>query len=91
MTSFFLETTTSIIFLLAIHTFFVIKFAKLSLLAGVVPGSRLAVITEAPKPAGYKILKVTFHNENISPLDILKSAILPTIISLLCFVILPFI
>lgn len=82
MTPFFLEIATSIIFLLAIH-------AKLSLLAGVVLGSRLTVITDAPIPTGYKILKATFNNENISPLDIFKGAMIPTIISLLCFGTLP--
>lgn len=63
--------------------------AKYYLLAGAVSGGGLTVIANAPNPAGYGILKVSFKDENISPLEILKSAILPTIISLLCFGFLP--
>lgn len=63
--------------------------AKYFLLAGAVSGGGLTVIANAPNPAGYGILKVSFEDENISPLGILKSAIIPTIISLLCFGFLP--
>ncbi len=63
--------------------------AKYYLLAGAVSGGGLTVIANAPNPAGYGILKVSFKDESISPLGILKGAILPTIISLLCFGFLP--
>ncbi|MEA9356283.1 putative Na+/H+ antiporter [Bacteriovorax sp. PP10] len=63
--------------------------AKYYLLAGAVSGGGLTVIANAPNPAGYGILKVAFDDENISPLGILKGALIPTIISLLCFGLLP--
>lgn len=63
--------------------------AKYYLLAGAVSGGGLTVIANAPNPAGYGILKVSFEDENISPLGILKGALIPTIISLLCYGLLP--
>lgn len=63
--------------------------AKYFLLAGAVAGGGLTVIANAPNPAGYGILKKSFHGESISPLGILKGAAIPTLIALLCFGILP--
>lgn len=63
--------------------------AKYYLLAGAVSGGGLTVIANAPNPAGYGILKTTFDDESISALGILKGAIIPTIVSLLCFGFLP--
>lgn len=63
--------------------------AKYYLLAGAVSGGGLTVIANAPNPAGYGILKVAFKDESISPMGIFKGAVIPTIISLLCFGLLP--
>lgn len=63
--------------------------AKYYLLAGAVSGGGLTVIANAPNPAGYGILKSTFEKSSISPLGILGGAILPTIIALVCFGLLP--
>jgi hypothetical protein len=63
--------------------------AKYYLLAGAVSGGGLTVIANAPNPAGYGILKTSFEDENISPLGILKGALIPTTISLLCYGLLP--
>lgn len=63
--------------------------AKYYLLAGAVSGGGLTVIANAPNPAGYGILKSTFENDNISPTGILKGALIPTIVALLCFGLLP--
>ena len=63
--------------------------AKYYLLAGAVSGGGLTVIANAPNPAGYGILKGSFENESISPLGIFKGSLLPTIVALLCFALLP--
>lgn len=63
--------------------------AKYFLLAGAVSGGGLTVIANAPNPAGYGILKNSFDGSSISPLGILVGAIMPTIVALACFGLLP--
>lgn len=63
--------------------------AKYYLLAGAVSGGGLTVIANAPNPAGYGILKNSFDKSSISPLGILGGALVPTIIALLCYGLLP--
>lgn len=63
--------------------------AKYYLVAGAVSGGGLTVIANAPNPAGFGILKHSFGEDGISPMGLLKSAILPTIIAMLCFHFLP--
>ncbi|HLQ86783.1 MAG TPA: putative Na+/H+ antiporter [Salinisphaeraceae bacterium] len=58
---------------------------KYSLVAGAITGGGLTVIANAPNPAGYSILKKSFEGESISPLGILVSAAIPTIITILVF------
>jgi len=59
--------------------------AKYSLVAGAVSGGGLTVIANAPNPAGYGILKDSFGEGGISPLGLLKSALFPTILAMICF------
>ena len=54
-------------------------------MAGAVTGGGLTVIANAPNPAGFGILKENFGKEGISPLGLLKSALMPTGIALICF------
>lgn len=63
--------------------------AKYFLVAGSVTGGGLTVIANAPNPAGYGILKDAFGENGISPLGILKGALFPTLIAILCFELLP--
>jgi len=63
--------------------------AKYNLVAGAVCGGGLTVIANAPNPAGFGILKASFGEEGISPLKLLLSAIIPTIISCIAFQVLP--
>jgi predicted cation transporter len=63
--------------------------AKYFLVAGAVTGGGLTVIANAPNPAGYGILKDSFGSEGISPLGLLKGALFPTFIAILCFELLP--
>lgn len=63
--------------------------AKYFLVAGAVTGGGLTVIANAPNPAGYGILKQNFQDGNISPLGLLKGALYPTFIAILCFELLP--
>lgn len=63
--------------------------AKYFLVAGAVTGGGLTVIANAPNPAGYGILKDSFGKDGISPLGLLKGALFPTAIAILCFEILP--
>lgn len=63
--------------------------AKYYLVAGAVTGGGLTVIANAPNPAGYGILKDSFGKDGISPLGLLKGALFPTAVAILCFEILP--
>ena len=63
--------------------------AKYFLVAGAVTGGGLTVIANAPNPAGYGILKDSFQGGAISPLGLLKGALYPTFIAILCFELLP--
>ena len=62
---------------------------KYALVAGAVAGGGLTVIANAPNPAGFAILQGRFGREGISPGRLFKTAILPTIVALLCFWCLP--
>lgn len=63
--------------------------AKYFLVAGAVSGGGLTVIANAPNPAGYGILKDTFGPDGISPVGLLKGALFPTLVALICFQFLP--
>lgn len=63
--------------------------AKYFLVAGAVTGGGLTVIANAPNPAGYGILKDSFGKDGISPIGLLKGALFPTFIAILCFELLP--
>ena len=58
---------------------------KYYLVAGAVAGGGLTVIANAPNPAGFGILKENFGEDGISPLGLLKSALLPTALALIAF------
>lgn len=62
---------------------------KYYLVAGAVAGGGLTVIANAPNPAGFGILKGSFGEDGISPVGLLKSALLPTAIALVCLEFLP--
>lgn len=51
------------------------------LVAGAVTGGGLTVIANAPNPAGFSILKSNFPDGAISPLKLLASAAVPTLIA----------
>ena len=59
--------------------------SKYSLVAGAVAGGGLTVIANAPNPAGFAILQDSFGPERINPVRLLLAALLPTLVSLLCF------
>ncbi len=63
--------------------------AKYFLVAGAVTGGGLTVIANAPNPAGFGILKDTFGPDGITPMGLLKGALFPTLIAIICFEILP--
>lgn len=56
-----------------------------ALVAGAVTGGGLTVIANAPNPAGFSILKGTFHEQAISPIGLLLCALPPTLVSVLAF------
>lgn len=60
---------------------------KYAVVAGAVSGGGLTVIANAPNPAGQSLLKYYFDN-GVSPVGLLKAALLPTLIVLLCFILL---
>lgn len=55
------------------------------LVAGAVTGGGLTVIANAPNPAGFAILKASFPDGAISPLKLLLSALIPTLIAATMF------
>ncbi len=63
--------------------------AKYYLVAGAVAGGGLTVIANAPNPAGFGILKASFGEKGITPLGLLKSALFPTVVALICLHFLP--
>ena len=62
---------------------------KYVVVAGAVAGGGLTVIANAPNPAGQSILKQYFEN-GISPVGLLKGALLPTVIVWLVFLLMKF-
>ena len=56
---------------------------KYAVVAGAVAGGGLTVIANAPNPAGQSLLKKHFDNA-VSPVGLLKGALVPTIIVWLC-------
>lgn len=63
--------------------------SKYALVAGAVAGGGLTVIANAPNPAGFGILKSTFGEDGINPLRLFMYALVPTIIGVLCLLLLP--
>ncbi len=61
---------------------------KYAVVAGAVTGGGLTVIANAPNPAGQAILNKFFTNNSVNPLYLLFSALLPTIIMGLVFMLL---
>lgn len=57
---------------------------KYAVVAGAVAGGGLTVIANAPNPAGQSLLKKYF-DDAVSPVGLLKGALLPTAITWLCF------
>lgn len=55
------------------------------LVAGAVTGGGLTVIANAPNPAGFAILKQHFPDGSISPLWLLGSALIPTLVAAFMF------
>ena len=62
---------------------------KYFLVAGAVAGGGLTVIANAPNPAGFGILKGAFGEQGINPIGLLKAALFPTAIALICLAVLP--
>ncbi len=60
---------------------------KYAVVAGAVAGGGLTVIANAPNPAGQSILKDCFDN-GVSPLGLLKGALIPTLIMFVLFAVL---
>lgn len=60
-----------------------------ALVAGAVAGGGLTVIANAPNPAGQSLLGKYFGDGGISPGGLLLGALLPTVIMIVCFIVLP--
>ncbi len=63
--------------------------SKYALVSGAVAGGGLTVIANAPNPAGFGILKETFGPDGINPVRLFLYALIPTIIGVLCLLLLP--
>jgi hypothetical protein len=60
---------------------------KYAVVTGAVTGGGLTIIANAPNPAGQSILK-RYFDDAVSPLGLLKAALMPTLVILLCFALL---
>lgn len=60
-----------------------------ALVAGAVAGGGLTVIANAPNPAGQSLLGKYFGDGAVSPGGLLLGALLPTVIMIICFIVLP--
>ena len=60
---------------------------KQAVVAGAVAGGGLTVIANAPNPAGQTILKGWFGG-GISPIGLLLGALIPTVVTVICFMML---
>jgi Putative Na+/H+ antiporter len=58
---------------------------KYSLVAGAVTGGGLTVIANAPNPAGFSILRRSFHDEAIHPWGLFTAALAPTLVAVFFF------
>jgi hypothetical protein len=65
------------------------EISKYALVAGSVVGGGLTVIANAPNPAGFSILNSSFGSTGISSKSLFLSALIPTLITALCFWFLP--
>lgn len=61
---------------------------KYALVAGAVAGGGLTVIANAPNPVAFALLKSNFENSEISSLKLFLFALVPTILSMILFMIL---
>ena len=62
--------------------------AKLAVVEGAVTGGGLTVIANAPNPAGQALLS-RFFGGAIAPLSLLASALLPTVVAVICYRFIP--
>jgi hypothetical protein len=62
---------------------------KYAVVAGAVAGGGLTVIANAPNPAGQSILAPAFGKDGISPGGLVLAAIVPTVIMIAAFMLLP--
>jgi hypothetical protein len=58
---------------------------KYALVAGAVTGGGLTIIANAPNPAGIALLRNHFSDSTVSPVGLLRAAVLPTLIAALAF------
>ncbi|MBP7991041.1 MAG: putative Na+/H+ antiporter [Rhodocyclaceae bacterium] len=62
---------------------------KYALVTGAVTGGGLTVIANAPNPAGYALLKDCFAEKSISALGLFSAALLPTLVAVAVFWLIP--
>ena len=61
---------------------------KYAIVAGAVTGGGLTIIANAPNPAGIAILKSSFDEESVSPLNLFLAALPPTLVTVAAFMLL---
>lgn len=61
---------------------------KYAIVAGAVTGGGLTIIANAPNPAGIAILKSSFDEESVNPLNLLLAALPPTLVTIAAFMLL---
>ncbi len=63
--------------------------SRYALVAGALAGGGLTIIANAPNAAGYSILNKKFGSDGLNPLYLLIAALIPTLIAVVCYWLLP--
>jgi hypothetical protein len=59
--------------------------SKWALVSGALAGGGLSILANAPNPAGYSILSSKLSDSSLNAFRLLKAALLPTLVAIVCF------
>lgn len=61
------------------------EVSKWALVGGALAGGGLTILANAPNPAGFTILSSKFPDQSLNAIRLLRAAVIPTLVALLCF------
>ena len=66
----------------------IVEGSKWALVSGAVAGGGLTILANAPNPAGFSILSDKFPSRSLNAVKLLVAALGPTVIAVICFMVL---